>query len=286
MLYNELESSSAIWIENTIRDFLENPEYNTLDLDPHEPAWGEPLVGFSRGDDPLYGQFKEDIGAFYLTPGEIYNRIFPERPVRPEFLTVISWVLPQTEATKSDARKEFWYPPERWARSRHHGEDCNVRLHVHVVETLQRGGFRAVAPSRSPLWGMEKSERYGESSTWSERHAAYVAGLGTFGLCDGLITPVGKAVRLGSVIARISIPPRKRPYTDPHAYCLFYSKGICGACMNRCPVGAITIKGHDKEKCRAYIANASLPYCFSQFKLAANACGLCQTKVPCESGIP
>jgi epoxyqueuosine reductase QueG len=30
----------------------------------------------------------------------------------------------------------------------------------------------------------------------SERHAAYAAGLGTFGLCDGLITSVGKAVRV------------------------------------------------------------------------------------------
>jgi epoxyqueuosine reductase QueG len=286
MMRNELESSSAIWVENTIRDFLQSAKNNTLGENFPEPAWAEPLVGFSRGDDPLYEQFKKDIGPFYLTPGEIYSRTFPERPVRPEFLSVISWVLPQTEATKSDARKEFWYPPERWARSRQYGEDCNVRLHLHVVETLQRGGYRSVAPSRSPLWGMEKSERFGESSTWSERHAAYVSGLGTFGLCDGLITAAGKAVRCGSVVARISIPPRKRPYTDPHAYCLFFSKGICGACINRCPAGAISARGHDKEKCRAYIGNAALPYCFSQFRLAANACGLCQTRVPCESGIP
>jgi epoxyqueuosine reductase len=286
MLHNEHKADSSVWIKNIIRDFLQFSENNTLGAEPHERAWAEPLVGFSRGDDPLYEQFKKDIGPFYLTPGEIYNRTFPERPVRPEFLTVISWVLPQTEATKSDARKEFWYPPERWVRSRQYGEDCNVRLHVQVVKALQLGGYRAVAPSRSALWGLQKSERFGESSSWSERHAAYVSGLGTFGLCDGLITAAGKAVRCGSVVACISIPPRKRPYTDFHEYCLFFSKGICGACINRCPAGAITDKGHDKEKCRAYIVNATLPYSFSKFQLAANACGLCQTKVPCESGIP
>lgn len=286
MLFKEQESGSAIWVKNIIRDFLQFSENNTLGTDPHERAWADPLVGFSRGDDPLYEQFKKDIGPFYLTPGEIYNRTFPERRVRPEFLTIISWVLPQTEATKSDSRKEFWYPPERWARSRQYGEDCNVRLHVHVVKELRQGGYRAVAPSRSNLCGLQISERFGESASWSERHAAYVSGLGTFGLCDGLITAAGKAVRCGSVIACINIPPRQRPYTDIHEYCLFYSKGICGACINRCPAGAITTKGHDKEKCRAYIANAALPYCFSQFRLAANACGLCQTKVPCESGIP
>jgi epoxyqueuosine reductase len=285
MMRKELESPIAIWIENTIRDFLQSPE-NSLGIDPYEPAWAEPLVGFSRGDDQLYRQFQDDIGPFYLTPDEIFNRTFPERPVPAKHLTVISWVLPQTDATKSDARREFWYPPERWARSRKYGEDGNVRLHEHVSGTLQRAGYRAVAPSRSPLWSLTASERFGLCSNWSERHAAYAAGLGTFGLCDGLITSVGKAMRCGSVVARVDIPPTKRPYTERHAYCLFFSKGICGACIMRCPAGAISAKGHDKEKCKAYIMNATLPHCNSRFKVNTYACGLCQTKVPCESGIP
>ena len=105
----------------------------------------------------------------------------------------------------------------------------------------------------SPKWEMKLSDQYGLASTWSERHAAYAAGLGTFGLCDGLITPLGKAVRCGSVIARIPIQPSSRPYQDHHAYCLFYSKGICGKCIDRCPVGAITKDGHDKSKCQHYV---------------------------------
>jgi epoxyqueuosine reductase QueG len=171
-------------------------------------------------------------------------------------------------------------------QSRTYGEDCNAQLHDHVVKELLGAGFLAVAPSRSPLWEMKTSERFGMSSTWSERHAAYVAGLGTFGLCDGLITPVGKAMRCGSVVTRIDIPPTERPYSDPHAYCLFYAKGTCGACIMRCPAGAISAKGHDKEKCKAYILNATLPCSSSRFGIKAHACGLCQTKVPCESGIP
>ena len=63
------------------------------------------------------------------------------------------------------------------------------------------------------------------ASLLSERHAAYAAGLGTFGLCDGLITPKGKAMRCGSVVARIQIAATPRPYEDHHAYCLFYAKG-------------------------------------------------------------
>jgi len=47
----------------------------------------------------------------------------------------------------------------------------------------------------SPPFKRETSEKYGYASSWSERHIAYVAGLGTFGFCDDLITPVGKAMR-------------------------------------------------------------------------------------------
>ena len=70
---------------------------------------------------------------------------------------------------------------------------------------------------------------YAPCSNWSERHAAYAAGLGTFGLCDGLITQVGKAVRVGSVVAQVAVPASKRPYGDHQAYCN-HDKG-CRACI-------------------------------------------------------
>jgi epoxyqueuosine reductase len=94
------------------------------------------------------------------------------------------------------------------------------------------------------------------ASNWSERHAAYATGLGTFGLCDGLITPVGKSMNRGSsVIARIDIPHTERPHKTHREYCLFFSEGSCGACITRCPAGVISKTGHDKEKCKAYVDN-------------------------------
>ena len=123
-------------------------------------------------------------------------------------------------------------------------------------------------------------------SKWSERHAAHAAGLGTFGLCDGLITLKGKAMRTGSVIARIDIPPSARPYDTHHAYCLFLSEGTCGRCMSRCPVGAISEAGHDKLKCVAHLFPTTSNYVESNFGFKGYGCGLCQTGVPCESTIP
>jgi len=252
----------------------------------NDPAWDKPLVGFANGNDPIWEEFKKHIGDFFWTPSEIFAITFPSLTIKPGDLTVISWILPQTKQTKIDHRKENRLPSERWARSRKYGEEYNVKLRLHLVKTLTDEGYEALAPMLSPKWEMEVSDQYGLASTWSERHAAYAAGLGTFGLCDGLITPLGKAVRCGSVIARIQIQPSSRPYQDHHAYCLFYSKGICGKCIDRCPVGAITKDGHDKSKCQHYVDLETRQFINAHFGFDAYGCGLCQVGVPCESRIP
>ena len=272
------------WIRAIVQEHCDAPE-NTLQDPTSERAWDEPVVGFSRGDDPLYQQFKDVVGPYHWTPWEVFRETFPATDVEPADLTVISWVLPQTEATKADNRRQTVYPAERWARSRIYGEAFNRSLREHVVVVLKGKGIEAVAPLLSPKWESKRSDRYVFSSTWSERHAAYAAGLGTFGLCDGLITPKGKAMRLGSVVARIQVVPTARPYTDHQSYCLFYADGTCGECMERCPVGAITEAGHDKVICRAHLSNTA-DYVREVYGFKGYGCGLCQTGVPCESKVP
>ena len=276
----------ADWLSSIVHDFVNNSKENRIHDQSHEKAWGHPLVGFSRGDDPLYNAYKEHVGPFHWTPWEIFTMTFPKIAVNPENLTIISWILPQTEPTKADNREQNTYPSERWARTRLFGEMINDKLRHHVVAVLQENGYKSLAPVLSPQWSQKTSDRYGFSSTWSERHAAYASGLGTFGLSDGLITERGKAVRIGSVVALITIPPTPRPYDNHQRYCLFFTEGICGKCIPRCPVGAITEAGHDKMKCFNHCYKTSKDYTKSHYGLDVGACGLCQTKVPCESKIP
>ncbi len=280
-----MSMDQALWIEGIIKSFVNESPENSLRNEEDEKAWGDPLIGFSKGDDPLYPFYKKDIGSFYMTPLEMITQTFPRLKTTPDQITIISWILPQTEATKSDQRKRKALTSERWARSRIYGEEFNKELRKHVVTILLESGFEALAPLISPLWKRETSESYGFASNWSERHAAYAAGLGTFGLCDGLITPKGKAMRCGSVIAHIQIPPTRKPYKDRRAYCLLYSKDICGRCIQRCPVRAISEAGHDKIKCSKYL-QATKVYVRSHYNFEGYGCGLCQTGVPCESKIP
>jgi len=274
------------WIESIIADFIQESPENTMKDTSNEKAWESALVGFSRGDDPLYEEYKEHVGSFHWTPLEVFSRAYPNLEAAPEELSVISWVLPQREETKTDNRKESTYPAERWARARIFGEQFHEKLRGHVATVLSDKGYPAVAPSLSPEWAFKASEKYVFASTWSERHAAFASGLGTFGLCDGLITPLGKAMRTGSVVARIALPPTPRSYGTHFAYCLFLAEGICGKCIDRCPVGAISESGHDKRKCMAHLNPATSEYVKTHYKFDGYGCGLCQTGVPCESKIP
>ncbi len=68
----------------------------------------------------------------------------------------------------------------------------------------------------------------------------------------------------------------------------FFHDGSCGACIVRCPVGAITKDGHDKDKCSAFlqeIKNEIGPD-FLKDSHYISGCGLCQSKVPCQDRIP
>lgn len=276
--------AGASWIEDVMKRFVASPA-NTMKNKANDPAWDQPIVGYSNGGDPLYEFYRKDIGSFYVTPVEFMRHAYPNQDFKLDELTVISWILPQTTATRTDQRNETEWPCERWARTRIFGEEVNDELRRHLVKALLDVGVEAVAPMLSPLWHRATSEKYGFASTWSERHAAYAAGLGTFGLSDGLITSKGKAHRAGSVIANIAVSPTKRPYKDHHAYCLFYAKGTCGACIKKCPARAITERGHDKEKCSTYL-DRTHTYVETHYGFKGYGCGLCQVGVPCESRIP
>ena len=276
----------SAWVKGSITEFCGGSPDNNMNFSKYERAVDEPLVGFSNGMDPLYEDIQNDIGPPFMMPVEIFNTSFPDSHASANELTVISIVLPKTRSTKDDNRKETTYPSERWIRSKHFGGEFGKKLCAHLVMTLEDAGYKAVSPAYAPYWSIGMSKKYGLASSWSERHAAYVSGLGTFGLCDGLITGKGKAMQCYSVIARIPIPPTSRPYADHHAYCLFYARGTCGACIKRCPANAISENGHDKERCAKHCFGVTQPYARSHFGIDDYGCGLCQTGVPCESRNP
>jgi len=276
----------SAWISGIIKDFVGQSPLNDMGFEVREKIFDAPLVGFSSGADPLYDEYKSHIGSFYFSPLELFAKTFPDKELTSDDITVISWIIPSTAATRREQADQDRYPSERWVRTRDLGEKFNNSIRKHVVEQLGAEGIAAVAPLLSPHWARSDQGPYAPCSNWSERHAAYAAGLGTFGLCDGLITPVGKAMRTGSVIADMKISPSTRPYDDHHAYCLHFTQNICRKCIPRCPVNALSEEGHNKKRCMQYTEQTMHKYIKEKYGFETYACGLCQSWVPCTDKIP
>jgi len=280
-------------LEQLIKNFIKENEQNRRIQLNHGVYWEEPLVGFASGMDPLFFEYKSLIGSFHLTPREIIVTALREKGrglllSEIEQISVISWILPTSGDTRKSNRKEDKFPSKLWAYTRDFGEACNNALRRHVTGFLRDLGYVAVAPVLLPSFQYIRDEKVGWASSWSERHVAYACGLGTFSLSDGFITSKGMAIRIGSVVTLLKLAPSEKRYRHHKENCLLFRNEECGKCIQRCPAGAITEKGHDKDQCREYINSEPLKAKRLEYGLQnpPPACGLCQTAVPCEFEIP
>ena len=236
-----------------------------------------PLVGIGSAQDPLFQTFLDPavIGPWFKQPQEWLEGA----------QTVVSFFFPFTEEIRRANRKQTTDPSAQWLHGRIEGE---AYLHSFITALgawFEEQGIRTCAPMTDsrflPVHNGNRFHEYGcvtektFGSNWSERHIAYLCGLGTFGLSKGLITEKGMAGRFTSIILDEKILPDERPYTEVYEYCIH-----CGACIRRCPAGAITEQEKDHTVCRPWLLQMAQRYA------PRYGCGLCQTGVPCESRNP
>ncbi len=130
------------------------------------------------------------------------------------------------------------------------------------------------------------------------RHFAYLAGLGTFGINNMLITRSGGCGRYTTVVTDLDITPGQPLETE---YCLYKKNGKCGACLRRCPTAALTatdgIGHYDRHKCFAILKKNAEAY--QDFGISytnedgtgsnsvgSEVCGKCTVHVPCALMAP
>lgn len=277
-------------VEAFIKDLVKDDSDNRLNKLDGTPIYDEPVVGFASGSDPLFEDYKKIIGDFHMTPQEFLQKVAAEQgksmEVQADQCTVICWCLPIVDETRGTMRKETDKASEKWVHTRIYGEQFNNKIREGVSRFLADKGVFAYSPLVTKHFKMLTDVPGGYSSNWSERHALFAAGLGTFGLSEGLITPKGKAMRCGTTIALAKMPATSRPYQKHNEYCLFFRNGKCTECAKRCPAKAISEKGHDKLKCKSFTLDYMSKYTREHYKMEGYGCGLCQTSVPCESCIP
>ena len=276
---------TAASLQEEIRAFVRHSPLNLMPDSNGDSIFDQPLVQFADGDDSIFTEYKSIIDPTHLTPREALAMTCGKSPEDlPERLSVISWILPITEKTRKSNRSQEDIPSRPWSYTRWYGEKLNDGLREHTVEIITGKGHLATAPFLQTYFKTMENEK-GSLSNWSERHIAYAAGLGTFSLSDGFITERGIAHRCGSVVTDMPLPVSPRTAKNPYSNCLFYVNKKCLACIPRCPADAITEQGHDKIKCREY-QHEDIRYVRDKYGVGIQGCGLCQTRVPCESRNP
>ena len=247
-------------IEEEIVNFIGSSEQNFIGFNKVQ-IYDNFLIGIADASDSLWKDFKSPdiMGPNYSTPNEWLTGA----------KSVISYFL-QFSNHISSSNKSKGPPSQEWLYGRYDGEIFNNDLRELIVELIESAGGKAMAPALD-----KRFEVVNHLSNWSERHAAFIAGLGTFSLNHSLITNLGTAGRFGSVITDMEFEAITRPYQEYDEYCT-----KCGICIERCPVQAVTEDDMDKEGCSLYLLGVL------ELNKPRYGCGKCQTSVPCEHKNP
>lgn len=298
-------------MNKSLQAFVENL-FNTSKLNHLPETFGDgkifaqPLIGVSQGDDDIFLEFKKVVGPKHLTPAEawILHKL-PNSENLAARLRVLSIVFPYANQIRraGEACKDGEMPPEIYCVARNLAGSFINNVQKQIEQFFQERGFRAVSVTQSEEFEvLTEPEPYSIYSTWSERHYAFAAGLGTFSLHEGLITEAGCNIRLASVITDAPLETTPRRSNEPYANCLYFVRGICGECIDKCPAGAITKQGHDKHKCLRHERKVGEEMFKRPLKLLLGSrqmkingeirvrypvgCALCQFGVPCMDKNP
>jgi epoxyqueuosine reductase len=186
-------------------------------------------------------------------PEEFFPRaIFPE--ARSVIVTGLPVSLPVLETTPS-----IWYH-ELYKTVNILLDQSTYRL----ANFLTGEGYPSVFVPRDG-YGSAEVLKENPVAFFSHRHAAYLAGLGTFGVNNTLLTPgYGPRVRFGSVFTAAELPP------DPLMTTQLCTR--CMRCVRNCPVHALDEADYpegltDKGACTAHSIALG--------KRSISPCGVC-----------
>ena len=230
-----------------------------------------PILSIGSADDPWFERMKEKgiIGDHFCTPNDWL----------PGAKSVISVFSPFTARVRKSNALSPRYPSREWLHARIEGHLYIEALSAQIRDYIVIHGARALSPMLDTRFAFSLAEKNGETpsfnSNWSERHVAFICGLGTFGLHTCLITKNGTAGRLCSIVTDFPLQADAKDYEDRFDYC-----NQCGACQRNCPGQSIAETGKDKSKCAAFMVT------IREYTAPRYGCGKCQTAVPCETKAP
>lgn len=192
----------------------------------------DPLVGFASASDPQFSDLKRVVHPTHMLPSDLLPGA---RSVISFFLPFAPWVLEANARHREQVAQE-------WAVAYIETNALIGRITAHLIETLAELGIGAAAEPATHNFDPDTLV-----SRWAHKSVAVIAGLGSFGLHQLVITEAGCAGRFGSLVLDADLPDTQ---AAPREGCLYYHDGSCLECVMRCPVTALDLNEPlDKEVC-------------------------------------
>lgn len=227
-------------------------------------SWKTPLVAVASAANANFARLKEVVSPTHLLPEDILPGA---KSGVSFFIPFEDWIVHENTGEGPASRS--------WALAYLQTNDLIAHINVSLESLFQS---RGAATGKIPATHNFDEERL--LSDWSHRHIAYIAGLGSFGLNNMLITSQGCCGRFGSLVTDFAFPEaeyaRQGPFPER---CLHKLRGICGLCRTRCPAGAYTPEGFDRHRCYARCLENARRY---ESLGLADVCGKCVTGLPCS----
>lgn len=242
-------------IKGNIHDYIEGFSNKTR----FKTKWKSPLVAFAGADDPLFVKLREVVSPKHLMPRDL---LLAAR-------SIVAYFIPFEEDINigNKGGETASYP---WALAYIETNQIITDLNNYLVKLIGNTGHSAqLIP---PTHNFDKASLL---SDWSHKHVGYIAGLGTFGVHQMLITQKGSSGRLGSIVTSLELEPTKRPLNE---YCLYKAGKNCLKCVEKCPTGALQRNEYNRHKCyEVCLTNAEIHEAYG----LADVCGKCASGVPC-----
>jgi len=225
-------------------------------------AYRDPIAGFVAADDPGFAKLSQWVEFRHLLPAELL----------PGARSVVCFYLPfAPEVVEANLRDKVQVARE-WAVAYNDTNALIGRITSRLIAVLGQHGVRAAA---EPATG--NFDRKELRSHWSHKSIAVLAGIGSFGLHQLVITDAGCTGRFGSLVLDADLPIAKPAQKER---CEYYAAGTCLSCVFGCPVDALAeCEPINRQVCwELCLKNAEA---FLDIGPEVQSCGKCAVVGPC-----